>query len=101
MTPEDAQVFYEIKRLKEQIANITNRWNIEEWTEVRTPDYLFSDYLFGVQALRYKYLRIQHYENKGFPMPYNAEALEKMIEEKEKEINKVRSVLDPFKKLDL
>lgn len=98
MTPEQSQIFYEIRSLKDQIANITSRWNIEEWTEVRTPDYLFSDYLSGVQALRYKYLRIQHYENKGFPMPYNAEALEKMIEEKEMEINKLRSVLDPFKK---
>ena len=98
MTPQEAQVFYEIKTLKNKIASITSRWNIEEWTEVRTPDYLFSDYLSGVQALRYKCVRIEHYENKGFPMPYNAEALEKMIEQKEMEINKVRSVLDPFKK---
>lgn len=51
---------------EEEFKTITSRFDLEDWRTVRNEDYWKSDEIYSqVERLRYKLVRLRHYDKYG------------------------------------
>jgi len=57
-----------IKAMKEIHADLTKRFDLEDWRTVRNEFYWLADKMSIQEGLVHKIRCIEHYNNKGFPL---------------------------------
>ena len=57
---------------EEEFKTITSRFDLEDWRTVRNEDYWKSDEIYSqVERLRYKLVRLRHYDKYGTTLIIN------------------------------
>ena len=63
-----------LNKLHLEFADLTKRFDIEDWRTLRNKDYWFSDTILDeIQRLNYKLVRIRHYDKFGKPLKEDEE----------------------------